>query len=51
MKEEEEEALLEDLCVRRNRFARERHAPSLKKINMILKNEGTSQCPKVMGTH
>jgi hypothetical protein len=35
MNEEEEEAPLEDPCVRQNRLARERHAPNLKKINMV----------------
>jgi hypothetical protein len=35
MNEEEEEAPLEDSCVRRNRLARERHVPGLKKINTI----------------
>jgi hypothetical protein len=35
MNEEEEEAPLEDLCVCRNLFARERHAPDLKKINTV----------------
>jgi hypothetical protein len=35
MNKEEEEAPLEDLRVRQNRLARERHAPSLKKINMV----------------
>jgi hypothetical protein len=35
MNEKEKEALLEDLHVRWTRFARERHAPGLKKINMV----------------
>jgi hypothetical protein len=35
MNEEEEEALLEDLCVRQNRLAQERHTPDLKKINTV----------------
>ncbi len=35
MNEEEEEAPLEDPRVRRNRLARERHIPSLKKINTV----------------
>jgi hypothetical protein len=35
MNEEEEEALLEDPRVYRNRLARERHTPGLKKINTV----------------
>jgi hypothetical protein len=35
MNEEEEEAPLEDLRVRRNHLARERHAFGLKKINTV----------------
>jgi hypothetical protein len=35
MNEEKEEAPLEDLRVRQNRLAQERHAPSLKKLNMV----------------
>jgi hypothetical protein len=35
MNKEEEEAPLEDSRIRRNRFAQERHAPGLKKINMV----------------
>jgi hypothetical protein len=35
MNEEEEEAPLDDLRVRRNRLSRERHTPNLKKINTV----------------
>jgi hypothetical protein len=35
MNKEEEEAPLEDPRVHLNRLARERHAPGLKKINMV----------------
>jgi hypothetical protein len=35
MNEEEEEAPLEDSCIRRNHLAREKHAPDLKKINKV----------------
>jgi hypothetical protein len=35
MNKEEEEAPLEDPRVRLNRLAQERHAPGLKKINMV----------------
>jgi hypothetical protein len=35
MNKEEEEAPLEDLCVRQNLLAQERHVPGLKKINTV----------------
>jgi hypothetical protein len=35
MNQEEEEAPLEDPCVRRNRLAQERHTLGLKKINTV----------------
>jgi hypothetical protein len=35
MNKEEEEAPLEDPCIHRNHLAQERHAPSLKKINIV----------------
>jgi hypothetical protein len=35
MNEEEKEAPMEDSRIRRNRLARERHTPNLKKINTI----------------
>jgi hypothetical protein len=51
MKEEKEEAPSEDPLVHQNCLAQEKHAPGLKKINTVERNQGTSECPKVMGTH
>jgi hypothetical protein len=51
MNKEEEEAPLEDPHIHPNHLARERHAPGLKKINMVQRNRGTSQCLKVISTH
>jgi hypothetical protein len=51
MNEEKEEAPLEDPHIHQNHLARERHALGLKKINIVKRNQGTSQCLKVIGTH